>query len=358
MATAFQNLDPVAFTPKPQPNIRVAFSAGAATLAIRDKVADMPDAGKTLEEINLQSMTSDLLVAARKHLSPVMYAAFLRWGEEAIRFTTLIETDEELNAQAARHEEALYALNEAPAETPSDICLKGYVAAVEAHDRGGVVGPIDIANRPDWPFGGATLAVGFVADILTMSPVTRLLNDVAARAWELSGFGSAWTREVGLPLAQMFADALADVPASPEVLTISDLARGVIATAHDLLSPRMFTAFVRWGEAASHFSTSLQTDEEGLRRSTATAEAIRALAPVPMVNEHDRAVRQYLTMIEVTGSSCCGPLIVEDDSETYSLNYLLRGGSNDLLPLSPVTQQLDQLARTAWEYSASTSAWS
>jgi hypothetical protein len=205
------------FTPQaaPRPNIRVVFSAGPAALAMREKLADVPGADQTLDELAIQSMTRDLLKQARDHLSPDMHDAFLRWGEASIRFNTRTDSDAELDAQNRRHDDALYALNQTRAQTTGDICLKSYVAAVEAHDRGGVFGPIDVDTRDGWPFGGAKLASGFITDILSMSSFVFRLNEVAAKAWEMSRPGSAWTQEVGLPLANLFAEA-----ATPAAVTL------------------------------------------------------------------------------------------------------------------------------------------
>lgn len=206
MATQLKHTD---FTPQaaPRPNIRVVFSAGPAALAMREKLAEVPGADSTFDELALQSLTRKLLKMARDHLSPGMHEAFLCWGMESIRFNTRITNDDELDAQSRRYDYTLYALNQTKAQTIGDICLKSYVAAVESHDRGGVFGPIDVDHREGWAFGGAKLASGFIADILSMSPLVFRLNEVAAKAWEMSGPGSGWTQEVGLPLADLFAEA-------------------------------------------------------------------------------------------------------------------------------------------------------
>lgn len=196
-------------TPPIAPVVRIAFSNGLSAAAVTRAIAKMPveTAEATLEEFNLQSMTGELLEAARAHLSPEMYAAFLTWGEQAVRFNTLIETDDELDRQSDVHDQALSAINDVKTQTTSDICLKAYIAAVEAHNLGGVFGPIDVGKRELWVHGGALLAAGFIEDVLAMSPVTRQLNEVAALAWEAALPAIAWPREIGLPIAELFAAA-------------------------------------------------------------------------------------------------------------------------------------------------------
>lgn len=220
MATQIKHTD---FTSKtamtPRPSVQVAFIAGEAAIAVQEALAKLPAETReaTLEELKLQSMTGDLLTVARAHLSPEMYAAFLTWGEEAVRFNTLIETDEEMNEQSNVYDEALYALNQVKTQTPSDFCLKAYIAAIESHNLGGVLGPIDVGKRDLWVHGGALLAAGFIEDVLAMSPVTRQLNEVAALAWETALPAIAWPREIGLPIAELFAAAApAIVPPSME----------------------------------------------------------------------------------------------------------------------------------------------
>jgi hypothetical protein len=201
------------------PVARPTFSRGIAVVAVTRAMANMPVATReaTLEELKLQSMTGDLLNAARAHLSPNMYAAFLTWGEEAVRFNTLLETDDELDRQSDLHDQALSALNDVKTQTTSDFCLKAYIAAVESHNLGGVLGPIDVGKRELWVHGGALLAAGFIEDVLAMSPVTRQLNEVAALAWETALPAIAWPKEIGLPIAELFAAAPpAVVPPSME----------------------------------------------------------------------------------------------------------------------------------------------
>src|SRR5689334_18579603 len=70
------------------------------------------------------------------------------------------------------------------------------------------------------------------------------------------------------PAVQATAKALDTLPEAVRESTLDELMLGsmvemLLGAARETLSPRMYTAFLRWGETASHLCTFYHTDEEG-----------------------------------------------------------------------------------------------
>jgi len=147
------------------------------------------------------------------------------------------------------------------------------------------------------------------------------------------------------------AVAAADLPdQSLEETQLATLAEVLIATAKLHLSPPIYTAFLNWAEKAVHLSTRYDGDEEGLARCERIADALADLSSIRALNSHDLALKGYVTMLEVSDSSCFGPLI-HDLSQGYAMNKLASGFSSDLGWLSPIPDAIEALTAEAWKQS-------
>lgn len=157
--------------------------------------------------------------------------------------------------------------------------------------------------------------------------------------------------------AQAVDTAVKALPAATQNATLDDLAwrdmtEHLIATAEKLLSPRMYAAFLRWGEAASHFSTRYETDEEGNSRCDANSDAVRALAATSSLNAHDFALKSFVSHLEHGDCGAFGHLSEIAFEDNYLTTQLAWGVVADLTWQSPVVRELDQLASKARRLSA------
>ena len=152
--------------------------------------------------------------------------------------------------------------------------------------------------------------------------------------------------------AQATDAAVKMLPAETQAATLDELAwRGMtehlIATAEKLLSPRMYAAFLRWGEAASHFSTAYETDEEGDARCVANSEAVRALAATSSANVHDLLLKVHLTSLETGDCGAFGYLEQAAFDGHYLTERLSRGSADDVLWLASIPPLINELASKA-----------
>jgi hypothetical protein len=137
-----------------------------------------------------------------------------------------------------------------------------------------------------------------------------------------------------------------------EELHVIGLTEGLIATAKELLSPPMYTAFLQWGEAASHFVTRWEDDEEGDVRCEADAHALRAVAGLTAVNMHDLLFKAYLANLEAADCPSFGPFNRSRGEMTgHAVGILLGGLSDDFGRFAPLPALIDDLSSTAWRYS-------
>ncbi len=146
--------------------------------------------------------------------------------------------------------------------------------------------------------------------------------------------------------------------ASSDVTLIQSMTCSLIETARELLSPRMYTAFLRWGETAAHLSSFYERDEEGEVRCRASGDALRAVAVIPAENAHDMMFRAMLTGLEAADCSCFGPFEVETSEHVYPLEVLSKSLGTDLSSLSPIADAFEQLSKRAWALSNSKSSFS
>lgn len=167
-------------------------------------------------------------------------------------------------------------------------------------------------------------------------------------------------------------DTMAKLPAATRDATLDELATAtaadveliqsmtcsLIETARELLSPRMYTAFLRWGETASHSSSFYESDEEGAVRCKASEDALRAVGLIQAENAHDMMFRALLAGIEAGDCSGFGPFEIEGSENGFPLEALTKALSADLSSLSPVADLFEALSKRAWALSNATSSFS
>jgi hypothetical protein len=149
------------------------------------------------------------------------------------------------------------------------------------------------------------------------------------------------------------------VAAAEDVTLIQSMTCALIEKAQELLSPRMYSAFLRWGEAASYLSTIFETDADGDVRCERNAAAGRVLGEVSAVHVHDVIIKMYIVGIETADCSAFGPFADVKSNDQFGCEQtLLRGLSADLDWVSPLPALLNELSIRAWHLSKSNSAFS
>lgn len=197
---------PVPFPAKP--SIRVVFSAGDATVAVRDALAALPSAVRaaTLDEIAIRESADELIEKAKTVLSGPVYRAFLRWGAAAAAFES--DRDEELSdGLCATLMEALREVSAVPAQSFQDALFKSWLLALEVSDSPSF-GPL--RSRPeDSEYILAYVAASVGRDLPVMSPLVATIERLSARAAALSApdRGFPFTREVGAMISEAFVAA-------------------------------------------------------------------------------------------------------------------------------------------------------
>lgn len=156
--------------------------------------------------------------------------------------------------------------------------------------------------------------------------------------------------------AQAADAAVKALPAEAQSATLDDLAwRGMtehlIATAEKLLSPRMYAAFLRWGEAASHLSSHYDDDKDGNARCDANGDAVHSLAETVSANVHDLLLKAYLSSLEAADLGAFSSLYRVGPNGNYLIDCLARGSAEDISSFSPLPAQIDDLAAKAWKAS-------
>ncbi len=221
MATQLKHTD-FAYTPAPtpQPKIRVAFIAGEATTAVHDAVAKLPSdirdgtlgdlvwdqgvaASSDVELI--QSMTCSLIDTARDLLSPAMYTAFLRWGEAASHACSFYTSDDDGEARCAATAEALSLVSDVDAENVHDLLFTMLLACIETIDAPSF-GPFD-RKYGEFDVNGGELLAGLSRDLRNFSPIPDLVNELTAKAWDVSKTRLALSIEIGHAVTSAFSFA-------------------------------------------------------------------------------------------------------------------------------------------------------
>ena len=190
----------------PKPNIRIAYIAGDASIAIHRGMAAKPAAVResTLEELAIAGLTDELIAAGRELLSPAMYAAFLRWGETASHACAFYETDEEGLARCRAVVDAVAAVTDLAAGNIHDVVFKAYLINVEAGDCPDF-GPVN-GDAADGKLPGLIDSVS--NDLRTLTPVIALLDDLTKLAWASSGAKLlALTIPIGALITSAFSTA-------------------------------------------------------------------------------------------------------------------------------------------------------
>ncbi len=140
--------------------------------------------------------------------------------------------------------------------------------------------------------------------------------------------------------------------ATLEQIEIAGLAEAVIASAKGNLSPAMYTAFLRWGETASRFTTDYAGDENGEAHCNATSAAISALAVTPAKNLQDVLLKAHILGLEHGDCPSFGPFTgARGEFGDGSNCGILEAVNRDLPEYSPVLSMLNKLAEKAWVYS-------
>jgi hypothetical protein len=380
----------------PDPNIRVALSNGVAAAAVERALANLPAEipEVTLDELAIREQVRDVIAQAKPLLSKSMYAAFLEWGEAA----SLISTSGATNAESEAHLDALSdALDRVKATQPEgehDAIFSGYLLSLEATDSSGF-GPIREANADGEHRFVEGLARSTYNAAVSVSPIVAGLHHTMIDAWRLSNSTTALTPTIGKLITDTFTQAIIDdletvvietasgdllidpiASAGPAViamrnklagmleaeqtldeLAIAEQTQFLIDEAATLLSPAMFSAFLEWGKAASHFSSEYVSDSEGARRLDRTAEALRQAAKVPVVNVHDYAFKEYLMALEMGYCRCFGPSSTADMDGGHLVVALAKGIAADRSWLSPLPGMLDELSQAAWNASPNNSSF-
>jgi hypothetical protein len=146
------------------------------------------------------------------------------------------------------------------------------------------------------------------------------------------------------------------VAPSTDVAMIQSMTCSLIEAARGLLSPRMYSAFLRWGEAASHASSFYESDEEGAIRSASAAEARGAVSRIAAENLHDMAFVMLLAGIETADAPTFGPLNRRFADFDVNGGDLLRRICFDLRKFSPIPDLVNEVSARAWKASKSKSA--
>jgi hypothetical protein len=164
-------------------------------------------------------------------------------------------------------------------------------------------------------------------------------------------------------------DAMAKLPAETRDGTLEDLVwdQGVadpadvqilqsmtcslIEAARELLSPAMYTAFLRWGETASHACSFYTSDDDGDARCAATAEARGLVSDITAENVHDLLFTTLLACIETADAPAFGPFDRKYGEFDVNGGDLLAGLSRDLRKFSPIPDLVNELSSRAWKAS-------
>lgn len=281
-----------------KPNIRIAYIAGDASIAIHRGMATKPAAVResTLEELAIAGLAEELIAAGRKLLSPAMYAAFLRWGETASHACAFYETDEEGLARCRAVADAVTAVTDLAAGNIHDVVFKAHLINVQAADCADFE-PVNGENAEGGKLSGLIDSIS--NDLRTLSPVIALLDDLTTLAWASSGVKPlALTIPIGALITGAFSAARGE-------LDLAIPAPSPLPAVMERYSAYMRGPLVAWRKAYAVYESAAaelhayQRDVysptaaryieiRGDRRSPVTAEMEARLSAVPLDEVQDR----------------------------------------------------------------------
>ncbi len=282
----------------PKPNIRIAYIAGDAAIAIHRGMATKPAAVResTLEELAIAGLTDELIAAGRELLSPAMYAAFLRWGETPSHACAFYDTDEEGLLRCKAVYDAVAAIADLAATNIHDVVFKAHLINVEAGDCPDF-GPVNGNAADGSKLPGLIDSVS--NDLRTLSPVIALLDDLATLAWASSGEKAlSLTVPIGTIITNAFRAARGE-------LGLDLPAPAPLPVVLDGYSPFMRGPLVAWRKAYAVYEAATAelsayerdvyqpvakryTEVRGNFRVPATPEMEAQLATIPMDEVQER----------------------------------------------------------------------
>jgi hypothetical protein len=325
----------------PKPNIRIAYIAGDASIAMHRGMAPVPAAKResTLEELAIAGLTDELIAAAAELLSPAMYAAFLRWGETASHACTGFEDDEEGARRCRLTFEALATITALAPANMHDLLFKVHLVAIEAADGAAFSALAAADHSMSDPASG--LLEGLARDLPAQSPMIAMLEELTTLAWNASGDDAlALTSTIGAIITGAFSRARGelslDIPAPrrlPAVLDgYSPYMRGPLvawrrayavyeAAAAELAAYKRNT----YGPTADRF-----TAARGDFRTPATPEIQALLDTIPLDEVQDRfdelvmaeheAAERLWTLPAPGASELATKLQIFHDAQGWDLN--------------------------------------
>lgn len=224
MATAFKLLD-TPLPSSPRPAVRVVFDA--ATQAVGNHVAALPAAVRdaTLDELAVAEKARETIRIARRDLSPIMFDAFLTWGERtALAWTEGPEGDTEIGERCNAANLSAKIVLDTPVSTSGDSAFKLYVAAACASQRASDLGPITFAPEYGWEEDtGEPLPEQIVTDLVAGSELAGALNALSDKAWRLTPAIVMFAPEVGAALRSAFLTSRDDLSFA-ELMAMHDAA--------------------------------------------------------------------------------------------------------------------------------------
>jgi hypothetical protein len=328
MATQLKNTD-FAYTPAPtsRPNIRVAFIAGEATAAVNDAMAKMP--------ADTRDGTLEDLVQEQAN------APALTWDQAVTALASAIAARDEFDSTVLKPRNEIAEATQIRGEDVTAI--------------------LDEYEKLEAQYGELVMAVVNATCALGLVPAPgaiELAYKVHALADDEFHLNEGKVNRLVAALDRD-AQAILATEKPDDVELIQSMTCALIEKAQELLSPRMYSAFLRWGEAASNLSTLFKTDEDGAQRCRRTAAAGRALGETSAEHVHDVIIKTLVVGLEAADCSAFGPFAnVQPNGELGCEETLLRGLSADLDWVSPLPALFNELSVTAWELSNAKSAFS
>lgn len=266
----------------PRPNIRIAYIAGDASIAIHRGMASFPPAVResTLEELAIAGLTDELIAAGRELLSPAMYSAFLRWGETASHVCTDCPSDQEANIRADANLAACAAIADIPALTVHDMLFKVRMLNTEAGDCPDF-GPVSSHNADGKKL--PPLIDGVDRDMPSLSPFISLLDQLTNFAW---GYSPVALNAIDPRFGSIITDAFR---AAREALENDPPLPAPIPAILEGYSPYMRGPLIAWRKAYAAYTAAddeLKTFERTTYKSTGAAfDAVRGDRNTPVTPE-------------------------------------------------------------------------
>jgi hypothetical protein len=175
-------------------------------VAALDRDAQAILANESPDDVELiKSMTCSLIDTARDVLSPAMYAAFLCWGEAASHACSFYTSDDDGDARCAATAEARSLVSDVDAENVHDLLFMTLLTCIETADAPSF-GPFD-RKYGEFDVNGGELLSGLSRDLRKFSPIPDMVNELSARAWDVSKSRMAIATEIGRAITSAFSFA-------------------------------------------------------------------------------------------------------------------------------------------------------